>query len=154
MGGYLGHIRQYHYRGPVWELSNGRQLSLDYGAVSLLMDLLKQGSGDCMLHQKKGSKSDRSAITHTDTLWARYDGERVFFEMFRSHPKNDSDVMMSPGGSPGQNPGGSSMDPTELFWSMWDPDYSTSVTWQWTPSELKDSLSNNPIPGISIPGGQ
>lgn len=133
---YWDHIRQFHYQGPVWELPNGKQLTLDYQAVSLLMDLLKQGSGDCFLHNNQAQRG--VGVTHTDALWARYDGERVFFEMFRSYPKTDSDLMQVPGMVPVQDP---EMDPNEVFWSQWEPDYTTSVTWQWLPAELATHLS-------------
>lgn len=54
--------------GPVWELPNGVQLRLDYRAVSLLMELLKAGKGNCFLNQRQGD-SRKGTVTHGRALY-------------------------------------------------------------------------------------
>ena len=123
--------------GPTWELENGKQIRLDYRAVSLIMEWLKQGGGNLFIQQRKGNRS-KGEVWSCDTLWMEFDGERIFFEHFTSYPKSDSDLMDG-GGFP--SPNDRPVDATERFWMLWDPDYSTSVTWEWTPGELESHLA-------------
>jgi len=139
MGFWAQQANRFQNQGPVWEIPNGKQMRLDYKAVSILNDLLgSQEGGEIHLQQIYYRKADRSA-TMCDTIFVRADGERLFFEYLRCYPRSDSDLMEMPGGFPAPNDPG--MTHYERFRMVWEPDYSTSVTWEWTPDELKEHLT-------------
>jgi hypothetical protein len=151
--------------GPIWELPNGKQLKLDYKAVSVLHELAESsGGGETQLQMNYYSKETQRP-SMAEVVWLHSDTERIFCEYFVAYARSDADLMELPGGFPAPN------DPditAKERWEMvWQADWSTSMTWEWTIEELKHSLESwkwnedsgyfyggaDPVPGKPWIGG-
>lgn len=147
MAPYWNGLKASSFLGPVWELETGRQVALDYSATQLCYSLLEQGSGELFLQQKQGD-SRKGIIRSCETLWLYYDGERVLCEFFISYPKSDSDLLDSPGGFP--YPNSSDEDAEARFFQTWSVDFSTVLSWEWSPLELLESIKSEPVYNMGI----
>jgi hypothetical protein len=151
MGTYWKNVKPSPAPGPVWELETGRQVVLDYAATQLCFSLLEQESGELFLQQKQGD-SRRGIVTSCETLSLYYDSERVLCEFFISYPMSNGDLMESPGGFP--YPNNREEDPQARFFQTWKPDFSTLLSWEWSPSELLENISSDPEHDIGFDTGE